>query len=232
MARGTTLENLILMFRAETKQSLSAAQGLNTVDAVKFSLRRVQEQLYGDFDWPHLRVTRDEVLQAGQRYYSFPADLNFDRIESVVYQEFGVTRRWREVSYGIGPVEYNSYDSDADERSDPVRRWSAYEGDQYEVWPLPAVNGGTLRFTGIKALPPLTDPQDVAALDDNMIVMFAAADWLEANKSPHAATKRRDAQAQYMRMRGNSQKNRVVRINSSNDRGPAAPGIRIRAPGT
>lgn len=231
MALGTTLEELLVMFRAETKQSLSSAQGLNTNESAKYALRRVQEQLYQDFDWPHLRVRRDEALQAGQRFYSFPADLNFDRVETSVVKGPAPADAWQPVQYGITPAEYNTYDSEADVRADPVRRWAMYEGGQYEVWPLPATTGGTLRFTGIKSLSALSANQDTADLDDHLIVMFAAAEWLEANKSPLAKSKLAAAQSHYNRLRGNSRRGPVFQINRCKDRGAAWPGVTVRAPG-
>lgn len=232
MALGTTLENLVVMFRAETRQSLSAAQGLNTLDAAKMSLRRVQEQLYDDFDWPHLRVRRDEALQAGQSVYSFPADLNADRVETAVVKGPAPADRWVPVKYGITPAEYNQYDSEADVRADPVRRWALYEGGQYEVWPRPATTGGVFRLEGISALPALTDDQHVAVLDDLMIVMFAAAEWLEANKSPAAKSKLAAAQARYNRLRGNSRREAVSLLHRAKDRAQAPAGVVVRAPGT
>lgn len=233
MALNTALEELIVMFRAETKQSLSPAQGINTNESAKYALRRVQEQLYQDFDWPHLRVRRDEALQAGQRFYSFPADLNFERVETSVVKGPSPSDSWMAVEYGITPAEYNTYDSEADVRVDPVRRWAMYEGGQYEVWPIPLTTGGTLRFTGIKALGPLSADQDTADLDDHLIVMFAAAEWLEANKSPLAKSKLAAAQAHYNRLRGNSRRDPVFTLNRSKDRGASAwTGVTVRAPGT
>jgi hypothetical protein len=36
------------------------------------TLRDTQERLYDEFDWPFLKVQRDKVLAAGQRYYDVP----------------------------------------------------------------------------------------------------------------------------------------------------------------
>lgn len=232
MALGTTLEELVRMFRAATGQSLSAAAGLNVVESIQYALRLQQEMLYADNDWPHLRITRDEVVQAGQRYYTLPADLNFDKVEKAEFRDAGGIGNWRPVAYGITSANLNAYDSDADQRADPVRAWAPHEEGQYEVWPVPATDGGTLRFTGVLALPPLVQPQDTAVLDDQLIVLFAAADWLLLNKSPLAQKREQQAKALYARIRGNNSKQYVTALQKTSDRGPRQRGVTVRAPGT
>lgn len=199
MARGTTLGQLILMLRAEIGDATSASLGQNNLPHLQQALRRTQEFLWQDFSWPHLRVYREEILQAGQRYYSFPADLDFDRVENahVRYDE-----DWRPVVYGIEHQHYNSMDPDLNEREDPVLRWQAHEGNQYEVWPLPATNGLRLRFEGIKKLAPLIADGDRADLDDNLIVLFAAAEILSRRDSRDAQAKENLATRLYNRLRG------------------------------
>lgn len=199
MARGTTLGELILMLRAEIGDATSASLGQNNLPHLQQTLRRTQEFLWQDFSWPHLRVYREEILQAGQRYYSFPADLDFDRVENaqVRYDE-----DWRPVVYGIEHQHYNAMDPELNDREDPVLRWQAHEGDQYEVWPLPATNGLRLRFEGIKKLAPLLAEQDRAELDDNLIVLFAAAEILSRRQSADAKAKENLATRLYSRLRG------------------------------
>lgn len=237
MARGTTLEELVTMLRAEVGASLSQAQGQNVNAAFEYNLRQMQEFLYQDFAWPHLRVIRDKTLQAGQRYYSYPEDLSFDRLEGATFRETGTTRSWRKVEYGITDACFNTFDSDLagddpGQRDAIVRRWQTYENNQLEVWPVPSENGGILRLRGMKALARLTAAQDRADLDDQLIVLFTAAQYLERQKLPNARSKAQLAQALYDRLKGNSQKAGIFPLQAVSDRGPAQPSITVRAPGT
>jgi hypothetical protein len=124
----------------------------------------------------------------------------------------------------------NNCDSELNERRDPVCAWEFFEDNQYEVWPMPATNTGILRFTGIQKLPPLREDADRAVLDDRLIVLYAAGEWLQKAKDPSAASVLQMAEAHYRRLKGNSQFRRVR---------PIADGtstrwvpITIKAPGT
>lgn len=205
MARGTTLGQLVNMLRAECGDATSAALGQNTLPRYKQVLQRTQEFLWNDHTWPHLRVWREEVLQAGQRYYSWPSDLDFNRIEAdktaVRYDD-----TWRPVLYGIDPEHYNAQDPELDERDDPVIRWQAYESDQFEVWPLPATNGLRMRFYGIRKLNPLIADTDRADLDDNLIVLFAASEIMAKKRGGDVDVKGAAAKRLYERLKGQQSK--------------------------
>lgn len=190
------------MLRGETGRSTSVAQGQNEVEALKTLLRRTQERLYQDYDWEFLVIDRDESLVAGSRYYSFDAELEYDRVHTVWVQ---YSDTWREIEYGILPEHYNVHDSDADERQDPVKRWRHYEATQYEVWPIP-VAAQSLRMRGVKKLVAMTSDSDVATLDDQMIVLFAAAELLERSNQRDASMKLASGQRLFDRLKGRSQK--------------------------
>lgn len=204
MARGTTLGELLMMLREEVGDATSAALGQNTLPGYKRTLRRTQEFLWGDYAWPHLRVLREETLQAGQRYYSFPADLAFDRVENT---HIRWDDNWSPVHYGIEQCHYNLSDPELDNRDDPVARWQAYEDDQFEVWPLPATNGLRLRFEGIRKLKPLIADDDRADLDDNLIVLFSAAEILGRKKASDGQAKAQVAGRLYRQLKGQQSKN-------------------------
>lgn len=204
MARGTTLGQLVVMLREEVGDATSSQLGLNNLPHMKRILARTQEFLWNDFAWPHLRVAREEVLQAGSRYYSLPADLSFDRVEERVDVRNNET--WELVTYGITADHYNASDSENDEREDPVTRWQVYEGNQYEVWPLPATTGtaggnGVLRFHGVRNLLPLIADADTADLDDNLIVLFAATEILGRRSAKDAKAKENLATRLYGRLK-------------------------------
>ena len=204
MARGTSLSQLRDQLRAEIGASPNPAMGTNAVHQMNLLLARTQERLWADFDWPLFSVSRDIELKDGQRYYAFPNSLDFGRINQTEVKYSGV---WRPMEYGIGNADYNFMDSDEGERQDPALKWSTYEGGtQFEVWPIPASDDMTLRFTGIRKLAPLIADTDVCELDDHLLTLYAAAELLSHNKSPDAPAKLNLANVHYARLRGLSGK--------------------------
>lgn len=189
MARGTTLGELLTQLRLAARYDPNPALSLNQNPAMEQMLRDTQERLYDEFDWPFLRVRRDKIMAAGQRYYDIPNDVNLERIIKVDILYSG---KWLPVERGIDEDQFNSLDSDHDIRNDPVVRWEVVDtgsGEQIEVWPIPATNGALLRFTGIRKLKALTDLADRADLDDQLIVLFAAGELLGGAKNPAAQVK-------------------------------------------
>lgn len=203
MARGTSLSALRDMLRAEIGASSNVAMGVNTQDQYDHLLRRTQARLWADHDWSFGFVERDESLLKDERYYAFDSDVDYDRI-SKASVKFGDI--WYPMEYGITPDNYNSFDSDAGDTSAPAMRWQHYEGNQFEVWPIPSENGQKLRFRAIKKLPVLLSPSDVAILDDNLIVLFAAAELLGRSKATDAGAKLSQATSHYNKLKGNSNK--------------------------
>ncbi len=179
MARGTQLLQLVTMLRDESGRDDSVAVGVDETATLKQILRRVQNTLYEKHEWPHLETVFDRIpLQAGERYYDFPAEMNFDRIEDVAVWDGGVPRP---ITRGIGFEQYAIYDSENDVRADPALRWDVrWTGskEQIEVWPVPASNNLSLQFIGTRKCRPLVANSDVADLDDHLIVLFAAAELL------------------------------------------------------
>lgn len=221
MARGTTLGRLVVMLREECGHATSAALSVNQEPHMKRVLARIQETLWNDHDWEHLKIRRDENLAAGQRYYSFPVDLAFERI-SALKVEVKYNENWTPIDYGIGAEQYNISNPDTDDRSSPVTRWRHYAGeegedasDQYEIWPVPdADDQQVLRFNGIRKLPPLIANTDRAALDDNLIVLFAAVEFLEEDE---AKKKQAAAQQLYVRLRGQHNKGGTIIMGGGHD---------------
>lgn len=219
--RGKTLEALVDDLRAETRLSLNPAHNAQDRDVQVKHLQRVQEWLWDDYDWPHLRVERLIPLQAGQRYYAFPSDLSMDRVEQFSVQAEG--RRAAKLVAGIGDDEYDVTSSDAGERAWPPRRWRYTESQDFEVWPVPdrtydATTGdGLLKITGIRTLAPLVDSSDRADLDDRLIVLFAAAERLAASGAKDANFKRDTALKRYAKLKSETQNVRRFRMLASQD---------------
>ena len=209
MARNVTLGELIDDVRAEAGHSLQANLGTAMREVLVKIIQRQQRRLWEDFDWPFLRVERDVAAQAGQRYYNFPTDLTIERLEKI---EFKWGDRWHKLEYGIGPTEYDLYDSDRDVRSWPIYRWKEAENNQIEVWPIPSRNGSTpaadgmIRFTGIRNLRPLVSERDRADLDDTLLVLYSAAEILAREKAADAGLKLQMAERHYQRLKARNAK--------------------------
>ena len=208
MARGTTLGELIDQVRLESRLDPNPALSQSKVPSIIQMIRRTQERLYDDFDWPFLQISRDVPVQAGQRYYDVPDDMNLERIQRIHYKWSDI---WRKVDRGICEDNYNAIDSEAGERQDPVQRWDVSDtgsGEQIELWPVPTVNGNLLRFTGIKKLPRLVGMSDVAVLDDQMIVLYVAAEMLGGAKNQEGQVKLSLANARTKKLQGRVVKTR------------------------
>ena len=204
MARGTSLGQLIEDLRSEVGHSLQPSLGKSTRDVLINTLQRTQRRLWDDYSWPFLRVRRDITVNTGQRYYDLPADMVFERIEVVEYKN-GHT--WDKLGYGIGRHEYNQHDSDRNITSHPIEKYAAYENNQIEFWPIPNKNtnaadgDGAIRIHGIKNLSAFVAEADLADLDDQLIVLYAAGEVLARQKQADAQNKLAQAQAHYARLK-------------------------------
>lgn len=214
MARGTQLSALVDALRAEIGASTNVAIGVNTLPSIKQILNRTQQLLWESFDWPFAYIERDEQLLNGQRYYTFDNEIDFGRITTahVMYAS-----AWRPLEYGIEPAQYNSSNPDLGMKNDPCTRWQHYEGNQFEVWPTPASDDCKVRFKAIKKLPKMINDSDVALLDDNLIVLFAAAELLSRAKSDDAASKLQAAQQLANKLKGQGIKTDVFTLGGGGD---------------
>lgn len=213
MARGTQLLKLVEMLREEVNRATNVAVGNDDLPSLKNKLSRTQEVLYDEYDWPFLRqVFPAKTLQAGERYYDFPTGMNPDRLDDndgtdgpgvvIWYSNFP-----RPIQRGIGFREYAIYNSDAGVRQEPALAWDVRwtgTSEQIEIWPIPVSNTTTLQFKGIRALRPLIRDADVCDLDDQLIVLFAAAEILARQGSASAPAVAALAKARLSRVKGRS----------------------------
>jgi len=177
-------------------------------------LSDVQRWLASEWDWPFLRTRFDVTLKASTRFFSMPTALDTQRPIKV---EVKYNQAWQEVDYGIGSDEYNDVDSDLGTTLDPVQRWQwgtqqsatseTSEQGQFEVWPIPASDGQILRFTGQRVPVSLVGSDGnpttsaVADLDDELIVLFAAAELLARYDQKDAQIKLTRAQQRLLKLR-------------------------------
>lgn len=210
MARGVQLTQLVDELRAETGRDSSVAAGRNELHSLKLRLARTQRALYAAYDWPFMRVQTTISLQAGERYYDWPSDIDKDRLQQM---QVKWNSTWYPVCRGITADDYNSYDSPADERSDPMQKWDlrttgatlAAQVEQIEVWPVPASNDQVLHLWGIRPLKALTSDDHVCDLDSDLIVWTLAAKILGRQKAADAPLVQKQADDLWKKLTGNSQ---------------------------
>lgn len=192
------------MLRAELSRSTDVSVGVGDLEILKEALQTQQKIIYDEHDWSFMRQVWPAIpLNAGQRYYDLNDGLNFDRIERAAVRIGG-----RPVDFhrGISFEHYAIFDSDADVRSGPAQRWDVRwtgTSEQIEVWPIPPdTNVTQMQFEGLRELRDLVDDDDVADLDDVLIVLYTAANVLQHAEAADAALKLKQAQARLARLKG------------------------------
>lgn len=192
MPAGATLSELLDMLKAEAGLSLNAAHGVAQRDAHIYLLNRVQRELYVTHDWPSLKVTRTIALNAGQRLYELPADMDMEGVNEV-YVTNGA--QYEKLTWGVEPEDLNTYNADPSFQTWPPLKWYIDPDNtrSFEVWPVPS-QAGTLTFRGRKALRKMVEDTDICVLDDNLIALFAAAEILAKVKAEDAQIKLQKAQ--------------------------------------
>lgn len=212
MALRTTFGTVIEQTRNEARLSSNTSRGIDHLEHIKQVITRIYKTLAEDYDWQHLELKRDssvsrKLLQAGSRYYNFPTAVNPMKITGM-WVKWGTS--WLPVDYGITYADRTAFDpDDSDVRVDPIRKWMFYNGDQFEVWPLPATNGtadgeNEVAFEGQKVVEDLTSTSSRLDMDDHLVVLMAAAELLAETKQPEIAQiKGAAAMARLARVRAN-----------------------------
>lgn len=219
MARRTTLIKMLDDLRVAAKLSLNPAHNAQGRDHQVRRLQSAQEELWEEFDWPHLMVERQVPIAIGQRFYSPPTDVRIDRIIKI---EFFVDGYWAPLHSGIGPVDYSVHNSDLNERAWPPRRWRIWEGEQIEVWPISdqaadvATRSGYMKIIGIRNLAPLVRDSDLADLDDIVLTNRVAAELMKDEKDVKLAMAK--ANNRLARLRANMSPRRTFQMFGTNQR--------------
>lgn len=211
MALRATFQEVIQMVRAEAKLSTNSSRGIDFLENIKQIIKRTYYTLAEDYDWPHLNLKRDsatarKVLQAGSRFYNWPADVNPLKIDRA-YVKWGNV--WVPLDYGITLKNYSAFDPDRNQRTDPVTNWAWSTDAQFEVWPLPASNGtandnGEVAFEGQKKVEQLVLDSNRLDMDDILVSLMAATEILAGNeRKADAEMKGQAAMARMGRLRAN-----------------------------
>lgn len=203
MALGTQFLSLITRTRAEVRRSITTSTGVDDLDNIKRVINHVYRSLTIDYEWPHLRTVPVKItMAAGQQYYNVPSTLEYDGITEAVCwsgtENFPIDR-------GIDINDYALFNPADDERQDPVTKWDlVFTGAtvQIEVWPLPATADCSIQFRGPYKLASLVNDSDLCWLDDELVVLFAAAEILAGVKAEDAESKLKLAQGYLLRLKG------------------------------
>lgn len=188
MALGTQFMALVDMLREDLGRSTNVGVGIDDLPSLKRHINRSYAILIDKYSWPHLSYSPARIpLNAGQRYYDFPANLKLNDLTEVVAWQGNSPR---ELERGISHIEYAIYDSGSDVRGDLPQKWDlAFNGTvtQIEIWPMPASNSMTLAIKGAYHLVPLVADADKCMLDDELVVLGASARLLARQGSKDAA---------------------------------------------
>lgn len=203
MAIGVQFSAILTNLRAETRRSTDVSVNVDDNDSLKRSINGVYRTLAQNYDWPHLRVVFPKItLSAGQRYYDYQTGFNPDRVLASVVWLGSTTGA---IERGVDFDQYGFLDSDADQRADPVQRWdTAFDvtsgKPQIELWPIPASDGGFIQFEGYWEPQPLVADSDPCLLDDELVLLFAAARQLGAQGAKDTPIKLSEAQGYLLKL--------------------------------
>lgn len=221
MARNTPLANIVAMLKVELGYNATPGTAVGDDLPLAALIAEKQRWLADTYDWPFMEHRWDVAVGNSARYVPFPTlndqgntiAINFER---PVKLETFWSANWDEVIYGIGSEEFNYRDSDQvpPDLLDPVQRWRFNDETQFEIWPMPA-SAQKLRFTGQRVPNPLLSFQpspngpacitalwaNTVDLDDQMVMLFAAAEKLQLMEKANAQSvlQRANARMTYIR---------------------------------
>lgn len=164
--------------------AMGASGGANAVLIDSF-LRNGQAQLYRMQDWKHLQDWYDATTGVAQNLYDYPPAGTMDtgigcaRDKRILRVETVLSGQFVSVREGITTAMWSTMD----QRSNPQR----FERlKQVLIYPK-ADAAYTLRFWFVQDLLPFTNSDDVATLDDEMILLHAVANAKAHYRQPDAA---------------------------------------------
>lgn len=228
MALLVQFGELITSLKEELDLSTNVGVGVDKRPQLMRAINRVYANLYNDYDWPHLKVVSDrEPLSAGERFYDFPATIDFSRVEQahVWYNDKPLP-----LTRGIGVNEYNALDPDVTgDRNDPAQRWEMHWKEtavQYEIWPVPLSNNQEIQWTGRRKITALVNNEDTCLLDSEVVILFAAARLLAARKSPDADLALDEAKTALINLRKRTGPSRPISMNRGEPNDPTTRPMR------
>jgi len=220
MALRKTLNEVVEITRHEAGLSSNTSRGIDRLDQIKQMIRRTYTMLCEEYDWTHLDTSKEssfsrKQLQAGQSTYNLPTSMNPQRITGA-WVKWGSV--WTPLNYGISYDNFTASNPDADQRSDPITNWAFVEGDQFEVWPVPATDGvadgnNEVAFDGQRLPEQLTGDDSRMDMDDILVSLMVATEILAGNEQDKAAQLKAQAAASRLeRLRANMGSQKRIRM--------------------
>lgn len=230
--RYMSLSEMLDGLRIEARISQSAAHGLTLRDPHVYLLNRIQDDLWLNFDWAHLRTSAFVDINAGQRYVAYPDGMAFESVRTIYSED--TSGDFRPMVSGIDAEHYNLRDPEVvSERETPIRRWANYvppedatNFNMIELWPVPD-KATRLYVKGRRMAKKLVNDGDMSTLDGMAIVLHAAAEILAGQKAEDAALKLNKAQERVrtLKVRHADGDNRAVLLSGRPNIQPARRGI-------
>lgn len=206
--RNQQFVDILEGLRLESKRSGSTQLGQNEAPALKRMLNRLYEFFWFDYKWPFLKIMdADKAVLAGVYKFDPPTSIDIERIEKVAVR-FGDV--WMPLERGLTTEMYNALDSEADERSEPAThydiQWTG-SAPQIVIYPRPS-RDVTVRFQGRKKFVRMVNDSDLCLLDDQILILYGAAELLASAEDPKANAVASAAQKYYNTQKYNWDKNR------------------------
>lgn len=198
----TTFGQLVEMLEDECGISSASSRGNDNRAYLQRLIKRQYEFLCDENDWTFLHIGNDEAtktLQAGEQFYDFPTAMG--GANNTIKAETFYGNVWVPLIYGITPADYTAMNPATNQRADPQIKWRIYSDRQFEVWPMPATNGSLVRFSGRKNPEPLVSDTSRADMDDQLIVLYCAAEVLAKQNQKDADLKLAAAKARLIQMK-------------------------------
>ena len=208
MARRRPLSDLKTMLRAEMRESTNLLHQPDWNPIAVRALSSAQRLLWMAERWKFLEFDIAVPLSAGERYHAIPAtpagipEVDIEGILKVVIQRSYTTY---DLDYGIEYHHYAERDSVAIgarpvEKWDFPERWDLRDDGtavKLELWPVLNENASDIacRLYFHRGLSDLALDTDLCDLDDELIVLFAAADLMSGRDAKDAQVKAAKAQA-------------------------------------
>lgn len=189
MPVGTQLGVLRAMLNAEAGEEID--ESVSTARVALNNQLLNNQQSFLDSQYSNLRGKTNASLSLapGVRYYTPPTGIDLDRLIKPAFTNLAAFRY--EVEYGIGPDEYNAYDSNLGVQSSPALRWDLTNVNgslQIEIWPVPDT-AQTFQLYGVLPLTQMVNDTDTCVIDDLALVLFTAAEILFRKKQGDAQAK-------------------------------------------
>lgn len=200
--RGSTMSSVLERLKAEI--GASQTLGINVDFNYRRILARCQEQLYDDYEWPFMKARFDSASTLNSGDFKVPFSTWNVHPEKITKVEVKYNEQWYPVEYGITTEDINQYDpGDSTQVADPIRKWDFSSTAGYmDIWPTVATSGTQkMRVWGARKLAAFAADNDVCDLDDQLIILMAAAELLKRANLPDWEDKEQKFRSRYASIR-------------------------------